>query len=303
MSVIVVTHDLFDECLGRITPTEREIDMARQHRDTVASRINLEGVRELINSGSYIKRTSIRPFTDIDLFVGFDTDVYETEAARVITRLHYHLGQSFPYSRVRLQTHSVGVIFADGFRVDVVPGFALKRRPGYYRVRDRDDGRWITTNITLHKEFFQRRLQRDARYRDMIRLVKYWKDQRRRKFGGFLMELLVAGAFRQGIPQGRDVALHAFFEWASEGGLRKPIRFDDFQSVSKGSVDPSAPMVVLDPANDESNVAQAVTEEALRELLEAADTARARSGTALRASSRMEASRAWRDILPAFPVP
>jgi len=117
------------------------------------------------------------------------------------------------------------------------------------------------------------------------------------------MELLVAGAFRQGIPQGRDVALHAFFEWASEGGLRKPIRFDDFQSVSKGSVDPSAPMVVLDPANDESNVAQAVTEEALRELLEAADTARARSGTALRASSRMEASRAWRDILPAFPVP
>lgn len=300
---MVVMHDLFDELLGRIIPTERELEMARQHRDTVASRINIEGVRELINSGSYIKGTSIRPFTDIDLFVGFDTDAYEAEEARVITRLHYHLGQSFPYSRVRLQTHSVGVIFADGFRVDVVPGFALKTRPGYYRVRDRDDGRWITTSITLHKEFFQRRLQRDARYRDMIRLVKYWKDQRRRKFGGFLMELLVARAYRDGIPQGRDVALHAFFEWASLGELRKPIVFNDYQPTNRVPVDRSTAMVVLDPANNENNVARAVSEDALQELIEAADTARARSGTALHASSRRESAQVWRSILPAFPMP
>src|SRR5438034_80607 len=156
-------HDLFDTLLTRISPTEAELEAARRHRDAVASRIHLEGVREFINGGSYIKGTSIRPFADIDLFVGFDPEEYGGSEERVITRLHYHLGQSFPQSEVRLQTHSVGIVFGDGFRVDAVPGFSLKTRPGYYRVRDRDDGQWVTTNIHLHKAFFQVRQRRDPR--------------------------------------------------------------------------------------------------------------------------------------------
>jgi len=296
-------HDLFDDFLSRITPTEGELDRARRHRDTVQGRIRLPGVREMLNSGSYIKGTAIRPFTDIDLLVGFDPDAYDADLEKVITRLRYHLGLSFPESSIRLQTHSVGVIFSDGIRVDVVPGFALKTRKGYYRVRDRDDGRWVTTSIERHKEFFQRRLKSDYRFRDMVRLVKYWKNQRRRNFGSFLIELLVARAFREGIPQGRDVALHAFFEWASQGGLRKPVIFNDYFPFDKVTVDTAAPMYVVDPANRENNVARNITEDAVVELLEAANAARARSGTALRANSRREAAEAWRDVLPSFPVP
>jgi len=300
---MVVIHDLFGEFLSRITPTERELELARQHRDAVKSRIRLDGVRELLNSGSYIKGTAIRPFQDIDLFVGFDADAYGADEERVITRLHYHLGQSFSTSRVRLQTHSVGVIFADGLRVDVVPGFAVKSRPGYYRVRDRDDGLWITTSIQRHKEFFQRRLAADHRFRDMVRLVKHWKNHRRRKYSSFLAELLVARAFRAGIPHGRDVALHAFFEWASTGGLRKPVMFTDYYKLDRVRIDSASPMFVLDPTDHENNVARAVTEEALDELVEAANTARARSRTALATPYRGEAARAWRDILPGFPIP
>jgi len=154
---MVQMSDLFETLLSRITPTERELELARQHRDAVESRIKLEAVVDMINSGSYIKGTSIRPFTDLDLFVGFDATEYETDESKVITRLRYHLGQSFPESQVRVQTHSVGVIFSDGFRVDVVPGFALRSRPGYYRVRNRDDGRWVTTSIIRHKEWWRKR--------------------------------------------------------------------------------------------------------------------------------------------------
>lgn len=300
---MVVMHDLFDEFLVRLTPTERELDLARQHRDAVESRIRLAGVREFLNSGSYIKGTAIRPFTDIDLFVGFDAAAYEAEEENVITRLHYHLNQSFPSSQVRLQTHSVGVIFADGLRVDAVPGFTVRSRPGYYRVRDRDDGRWITTSIRRHKEFFQKRSDADHRFRDLVRLVKYWKNCRRRKYSSFLVELLVARAFRDGIPQGRDVALHAFFEWATEGGLRKPVMFTDYYTLDRVRIDSASPMFVLDPTNPENNVARTVTEEAVRELIEAADAARARSRTAISTTFRGEAARAWRDILPGFPTP
>ncbi len=300
---MVVMHDLFDEFLGRIVPTEGELERARRHRDTVASRIRLAGAKELLNSGSYIKGTAIRPFNDIDLFVGFDSEEYGSAEEKVITRLRYHFGVSLPDSAIRLQTHSVGIIFADGIRVDVVPGFALKTREGYYRVRDRGDGRWITTSIQRHKEFFQRRLWSDHRFRDMVRLAKYWKNQRRRKFGGFLVELLVARAFSEGIPQGRDAALHEFFRWAAEGGLRKPVIFNDYYPLDRVTLDPRAPMFVLDPANHENNVARTVDKAARDELIQAADAARARSGTALTASSRREAAAAWRDVLPGFPLP
>ena len=292
--------DLFDTFLSRITPTERELELARQHRDTVASRIKLEGVTELVNSGSYIKGTSIRPFTDLDLFVGFDATEYEAEESRVITRLHYHLGQSFPGSQVRLQTHSVGVIFSDDFRVDAVPGFAQRTRPGYYRVRNRDDGRWVTTSITRHKEFFLKRQNLDARFRDMVRLAKHWKNQRRRKYSSFLVELLVAKAFKDGIPVGRDVALHEFFNWISTGGLKRPIVFNDYYSAA-GLELPNDPLVVLDPSDPRNNVASAVDRQALDELIAAGDWARARSGTALSMTSRREAANAWRDVLPDFP--
>src|SRR3989441_828939 len=297
---LVQMSDLFDSFISRITPTEHELEIARQHRDTVASRIRLEGVVELINSGSYIKGTSIRPFTDLDLFVGFDATEYEAEEERVITRLHYHLGQSFPASQVRLQTHSVGVIFSDGFRVDVVPGFALTTRIGYYRVRNRDDGRWVTTSISRHKEFFTKRQNLDARFRDMIRLAKHWKNQRRRKYSSFLFELLVAKAFKEGIPQGRDIALHAFFEWMATGGLRRPVVFNDYYSAT-GIELPRDALVVLDPSDSRNNVASAIDRPALDELVAAADWSRARSQTALSMTSRRESANCWRDMLPGFP--
>jgi len=297
---MVQMSDLFETLLSRITPTERELELARQHRDAVESRIKLEAVVDMINSGSYIKGTSIRPFTDLDLFVGFDATEYETDESKVITRLRYHLGQSFPESQVRVQTHSVGVIFSDGFRVDVVPGFALRSRPGYYRVRNRDDGRWVTTSIIRHKEFFTKRQNVDARFRDMVRLAKHWKNQRRRKYSSFMFELLVAKAFKDGIPLGRDLALHEFFSWAASGGLKRPVVFNDYYSAS-GLELPSDPLVVLDPTDPRNNVASTVDRQALDELVAAADWARARSGTAISMTSRRDAANVWRDVLPDFP--
>ncbi len=134
----------------------------------------------------------------------------------------------------------------------------------------------------------------------MIRLAKHWKNQRRRKYSSFLFELLIAKAFREGIPQGRDTALHAFFEWMATGGLRKPIVFNDYYNAT-GIELPRDPLVVLDPSDSRNNVAAAIDRPALDELVAAADWSRARSHTALSMSSRREAANAWRDILPGFP--
>lgn len=280
---MVEMYDLFNEYVARITPTTWELERARQHRDAVKDRlVALPGFKEFMNTGSYIRGTSLHPFADIDLFVGYRLDGYDKDEENIITRIHYHLGPSFPTSQVRLQTHSIGVLFSDGIRVDVVPGFEVQSKPGFYRVRDREKDEWTVSNIQGHKEFFDRCQSKDRRFRDMVRLVKAWKNGRRMKFSSYMLELLVAQCFRRGIPQGRDVALNEFFKWMTAGGFPWPAR-------------------VPDPTNAKHNVASELTRPAHLELISAANYARARSGTALSSSSRREAARAWADVLDGFP--
>jgi tRNA nucleotidyltransferase (CCA-adding enzyme) len=295
------TSDLFDRYLAQVSPSDSELDRARAHRDFVRSRIGLPGVSAIINSGSYIKGTSLKPFDDIDLFVGFDIEDYDRDVEKIVTRLHFHLGSKIA-GDVRLQRRSVGVTFRDGIRVDVVPGFGYKTKPGVFRLRDRETGRWVETSVERQKQFFERRQRKDGRFRDMVRLVKMWKRARRSTYGSYLMELLVARAFAQGIPQGRDVALHAFFSWLANSATKRPIVFTDFYAAGDVAV-PEAPMMVLDPASPRNNVAATLSEAHVAELVSVADRCRARSGTALEATSRREAAQIWREILPDFPRP
>ncbi len=281
---MVLLSDLFDEYVGRISPTQTELDRARAHRDEVTRRLpELAGFKEVINTGSYIRGTSLHPFTDIDLFVGYNPQTYDAEIDRIITRLHWHLGASFPNSRVRLQSHSVGVLFSDEIRVDVVPGFAVSSQPGFYRVRDRENNRWTTTNIRGHKEFFDRAQERDPRFRDIVRCVKAWKNSRRTKYSSYMVELLITRAARGGLPRGKDVALHEIFTWLSSGAF-------------------SWPANVPDPTNSANNVASELTHAAYEELVSAADAARARMGTGLRCTSRHEASLVFADVFERFPI-
>lgn len=301
---MVATSDLFSNLLFQLTPSAAELQNARKHRDEVQRRLALEGVVEFINTGSYIKGTSIRPFNDIDLFVGLDPGAYAKTKDRVLTRLAWQLRGSYPASIVRTQEHSVGIRFATGVRVDVVPGFADEDE-GYYYIRNRVRKEWVATNPHLHKAFFNARQAEDSRYRDVVRLVKHWKRHRRIRWGSYLMELLVAlWLEEEGMPNGRDVAVHTFFSWLAEQDWENEIYyFTDYYDDTDVGDRGDAPIVILDPTNPGSNVASGVTPRDLKELISVADTARRRSATARRATSRTAAARAWRSVLPWFPRP
>lgn len=301
---MVGTSDFFNDLLFQLRPSATELQRARKHRDEVQRRLALEGVVEFINTGSYIKGTAIRPFNDIDLFVGLDPGTYAKQKDRILTRLAWQLRFSYPASWVRIQEHSVGVAFATGVRVDVVPGFADVEDECYY-IRNRITKEWVATNPHLHKDFFNTRQTEDARYRDVIRLVKHWKSHRRIRWGSYLMDLLVSLRLdEEGMPDGRDVALHAFFSWLTEQNWENEVYcFTDYYDDSDVGDIKDAPLIILDPANPASNVARSVTHEDLKELVNVADTARKRSAAAMRATSRTAAERIWREVLPWFPRP
>lgn len=299
---MVATSDLFSELLYQLTPSSAELDRVRSHRDEVQRRLKLEGVVEFINTGSYIKNTAIRPFDDIDLFVALEPTEYEKAKDRILTRLAWQLRLSYPASWVRTQAHSVGIVFASGVRVDVVPAFVSREDECYY-IRNRHDKEWVATNPHLQKAFFNERQSQDRRYRDIIKLVKHWKNHRRVRWSSYLMELIVALWFdEEGIPDGRDVALHAFFAWVCEQDWSREVYyFEDHLEDHEVPDESNAPMTILDPTSGENNVAENVTRKELKEFLGVCNTARRRGATALAATSRVQAIKAWRDVLPWFP--
>jgi tRNA nucleotidyltransferase (CCA-adding enzyme) len=301
---MVAVADLFTDVVFQLTPSESELARARQHRDAIKQRMPFPGIVEFINTGSYIKGTAIRPFDDIDLFVAIDPTEYDGQPTKILTRLAFHLRASYPVSWVRTQEHSVGITFASGTRVDIVPGFLNDGGNGYV-IRNRRDRTWVQTDPNIHKEFFNRRQDQDRRFREIIRLVKHWKRHRRKRWGSYLIELLLTHwADEQGIPIGRDVALYEFFNWVLEQDWASDtFFFDDYYSENELPDRTDTPMFVLDPANPENNVAQNVTAADLQGLLNAAKFARRRSRAALNASSRTAAARIWRELLPVFPRP
>jgi len=148
-------HQAFEEFLQELELTEREReDASGQHtrlREALQQRM---AVADNFLSGSYRRRTAIRPLNDIDVFLVLaeneDHDRASTPLA-VLTAIQDTLEAIWPGKTATLQSRSVNIEFSGtGIAYDVVPAFADGE--GVYLIPDRDVGGWIRTNPKIHAE-------------------------------------------------------------------------------------------------------------------------------------------------------
>eukprot|EP00762_Andalucia_godoyi_P008155 ANDGO_07443.mRNA.1 hypothetical protein len=113
-------------------------------------------------TGSYERRTCIRPLHDIDLFAVVDTDRFNLKrvtARELLELMSRVIRDAYPTSRIRIQWHSVNIKFADGVAFDILPAFAKEARTKdgeiaeYYVIPEVIDenhpGKFIATNPRL----------------------------------------------------------------------------------------------------------------------------------------------------------
>ena len=86
--------------------------------------------------------------------------------------------------QVTTNTYSVTVHYkTSGLNVDVVPILYSGEEHWYGNLVGQDDGSFLRTSIPRHLEFARARHERNADFRQVVRLVKYWaarKGGRRR---------------------------------------------------------------------------------------------------------------------------
>ena len=171
---------------------------ARRQRDNL--RKHLEGafsVSEFLISGSFKRRTAIRPLNDIDLFVVFDSDA-ERQLQRaapsvVLRRVQDVLDDAYPTKdKPKAQSRSVNVEFSGtGLSFDVVPAFKDSSGRGYL-IPDRDAASWIRTDPRKHAEYAtQANTRAGNKAKPIIKALKSWNAQQNKVVRSFHLELMV----------------------------------------------------------------------------------------------------------------
>jgi hypothetical protein len=188
----------FQEFSGRLEPTEmQKSDAATKQsgvRDCLNARLSIDSS---FLTGSYARRTIIRPPDDIDLFVVLDypehgRDYYLAydSAQKILKRFHAILKDYYPGTPIRKDHPAVHLTFAT-YGLDVVPAF--RRNGGGYMIPSHTKAGWIPTDPTKHAERTSAMNRTTGGYFvPLVKMFKSWNRANFYKLTGFHLEMGLA---------------------------------------------------------------------------------------------------------------
>jgi len=188
---------------------------ARRQRDALREHLEADfAVAEFLISGSFKRRTAIKPLNDVDLFVVFDVDaeseLREAPPSTILGKVLAVLDDAYPTKeKPKAQSRSVNVEFTGtGLSFDVVPAFP-DGADGYV-IPDRDAGAWIRTNPRVHKAHATACNEASGKKaKPIVKALKSWNGRQPEKLvRSFHLELMVyealtsdPGSYAVGIAQ------------------------------------------------------------------------------------------------------
>jgi len=235
---------------SRVVPDAAEREALQAALDEVVDRAeaavdDLAVDADVLHVGSTARDTWLAGDRDLDVFVRFPTDLSRAD----LESYGLDVGHAvLPAGHEEYAEHPYVVGEVDGFRVDLVPCYAVDSAP---------DVRSAVDRTPFHNEYLQARL--DPTLADDVRVAKqflsgirvYGSDLRTRGFSGFLVELLVLhyGDVRS--------LLEAAADWGP------PVTVDP---ENHGTTDFDDPLVVIDPTDPDRNVAAVCSAENVARL-------------------------------------
>jgi len=192
--------------------------------------------------GSISKGTWLSGDHDIDLFIVFRTKIernkLEELGLKIGVEICKKLGGTY---NIRYAEHPYVRCVADGFNIDIVPCYKIKKGEKIISAVDRSP---------LHKKFIEENLKDFQK--DEVRLLKYFckqigvygADAKNNGFSGYLCELLIInyGTFRNTL---KELSKVNFGEVIDFFGIDKKEARKKFRS----------PLIVIDPVDKNRNVA------------------------------------------------
>lgn len=258
---------------------------------------------KMLHAGSVAKGTALRTVNDLDVAVYVETGNAPKADSQLVPWLAVRLAEANPNmhpDQFEQQAHCVTINFrGTGLNVDVVPVLYEGDKDDRGWLVRKHTGERVLTSIPLHLEFMNARKRRYGDdYKQLIRIVKWWKRQRDLRFKSFMIELLWARLVATGVPlTDYPTALEDFFAYIVKTGLKQRVFFTDYYSEASLPAGNTGVIEIFDPVNPTNNVAKNYMEADRQAIVTAAHEALDAIGEAKYATTKYEAVECWQDIL------
>jgi hypothetical protein len=232
---------------------------------------------KMLHFGSLAKATAISTLREMDVAVYLRPERFTShELPSVLSTVRQLLMQVYPQmepSQFVVDPPAVTIHFrTSGLDVDVVPVIP-NGKP-----EDRGElalsyPEWVETSIPLHLQFIRVRAERHPLFRELVRLAKWWRQERDVPLQSFLIELIWAHLCDSGVvPGDLQEAMLAFYAYIERTGLEERIVFSDNYTLAAAK--PTGDLVqIMDPVTPSNNVAARLTRSDRDAVLRAAETA------------------------------
>ena len=246
--------------LEKVKPNMDEKDLIEKATKFIKRQINIElkrgNFKALVKvGGSVAKDTWLNGEADIDVFILFPPTLSKKMLGKVGLQIAKDAMKGSPW-RERFAEHPYLETYIEGFRVNIVPCYKVNK------------GEWISAadRSPFHTNYVRMKLSQED-VRDEIRLLKrfmigvgvYGAEIKVGGFSGYLCELLVLG-------------YQSFIQTLNEISRWKLGQVVDVEKLYDGKYNEAqryfdAPLIVIDPVDENRNVAAAVSKEKLGELI------------------------------------
>src|SRR5258708_33797847 len=306
-----ITHDDIVRFVGERVNLPK--DIANKHRKQVnllreglEAKINEDPEFDLIkmlHAGSVAKGTALRTVNDLDVAVyvkAGDTPKADSDLNPWLAERLAEANPTMKPEQFEPQTHCVTINFrGTGLNVDVVPVLYEGDEDDCGWLVRKHTGEHVLTSIPLHLEFMseRKRLYGDD-YKQLIRIVKWWKRTIDLRFKSFMIELLWARLAATGASLvDYPTALEDFFTYIVKSGLKERVFFTDHYSKAKLPARNTGVIEIFDPVNPANNIAKNYGEADRQAIVTAAHEALNAIGEAKYATTKYEAVECWQVIL------
>ncbi|MFA6005319.1 MAG: CBASS oligonucleotide cyclase [Patescibacteria group bacterium] len=258
---------------------------------------------KMLNSGSVAKGTALKTINDMDVAVYVRPGkIPDHKVNKMLEYLRDALisvyGDTMTPDQFSIGTHCVRVGFkGTGLDVEVVPVIPNGKPDDRGDVLNNDNGEWVETSIPLHLEFIRERKNLYPQYAEIVRMTKWWRNQRGFKFKSFLIELLWCHMVdAQLVLESRIEAFGKFLRYILSTQLQEKIVFTDYYRRAEVKGDDS-PIQVYDPINPKNNVGITITEADRQTIVKEAQLAFDALAMACSAYTKENAVANWQKIL------
>ncbi|HYH52618.1 MAG TPA: CBASS oligonucleotide cyclase [Solirubrobacterales bacterium] len=285
-------NELMGQASGLIDKLEKEIPESTSFK-----------VKRFRRAGSLMKATALYPRADIGIDADIAVFLDDSEASDWdLSTLHATLREIaikvYPSKSAEdfwVQPHTLGMEFrASGLKVDLVPLLAIEGDTERGWMVDSSGQRSHIADVPAHIKFVRDLANEDGRYRPLVRMAKRWRSEADLKdeLGSFPIELILAQLNSDlGPPATLEEGLHRLFLYIAQTELRKEVLSGHASAPSSQN-----PVVILDPADRDNNVAALITDTERAEIVSATTSAWETLVTASQLGGKGETEELWREV-------